>query len=642
VPNPCPHPGKPGQDGRPAGGVRGSAVALRLARRPSRLAAVAVAALTAAGLGMGAPSGAAAAAGPATTAAATGSPQAAAATSTATAVSVVVMAQAGLEAAVQRQAVDLGLRIGRRLGIVHGFTAQGSAAAAALLARTPGVVSVTPDRTVRPMSVTPTVGYDPADTGTPSAISRITGAQDAWAAGWTGAGVDVAVIDTGVAPVPGLNAPGQVITGPDLSLDASGTTTPGVDAYGHGTFMAGLIAGRDPGTTASAAGCTTCLNSSGYSDTTKYVGMAPGARIVNVRVGAADGAADVSQVIAAIDWVTQHAHDPGMNIRVLNLSFGTASTQGYQVDPLAQAAEQAWRHGIVVVAAAGNDGSAASSLADPAYDPFLLAVGGDDPKRTLTTVDDRVPTFAQHGTKARPVDVIAPAAHVLGLRVPGSYVDTLASNTGQVGTRFQLGSGTSQATAVVSGLVALLAQKYPHATPDQLKYQLEVTATPLNAAAGSSPGLLYHRGHGIADAATALSATLPRVMQVGPRSTGLGALDASRGGVYLVDGGVALTGQRDIFGKPFSSAAMANAQSAAASWTGGIWNGTRWTGDGWSGGAWTTSTWTGSDWAGVRWTGVRWTGMTWDGVRWTGSGWTGVRWTGASWTDARWSSASWS
>ena len=166
------------------------------------------------------------------------------------------------------------------------------------------------------------------------------------------------MIDTGVARVPGLNATGKVIDGPDLSFDSPATAMRGVDAFGHGTHMASIIAGRDSTAVASATGCTTCLNASGYSDTTKFVGVAPNARIINVKVGAADGATDVSQVIAAIDWVTQHAKDPGMNIRVLNLSFGTESLQAYTVDPLAQAAEQAWKRGIIVVAAAGNDGRA--------------------------------------------------------------------------------------------------------------------------------------------------------------------------------------------------------------------------------------------------------------------------------------------
>ncbi|HET9654524.1 MAG TPA: S8 family serine peptidase [Kineosporiaceae bacterium] len=572
------------------------------------------------------------------------------ATAAATDGSFVVLARPGQEADASRRATELGLRVTRRLDIVHGFAVQGPVQASARLASTTTVLSVTPDRSVRPMSlpmsgVAP-LGYAPADTGSPSAVSRITGAQDAWAAGWTGAGIDVAVIDTGVAPVPGLSAPGQVVTGPDLSLDAPGSPVPGLDAYGHGTFMAGLIAGRDASAHASAAGCTTCLNASGYSDTTTYVGMAPDARIVNVKVGAADGAADVSQVIAAIDWVTQHAHDPGMNIRVLNLSFGTGSSQPYTVDPLAQAAEQAWRHGIVVVAAAGNEGRSASSLADPAYDPFLLAVGGDETNGTLDRADDRVPSFAQHGTLARPVDVIAPATHLLGLRVPGSYVDTLPDNTGQVGSRFQRGSGTSQAAAIVSGLVALLAQKYPAATPDQLKALVLGTAAPLRAPA-SSPGLLHYRGHGIAQAGAALSQPLQPAPQAGTPSTGLGTLDAARGGVYLVEGGVPLIGQQDIFGRPFSGSAMAAAQARAAAWSGGAWNGVRWTGAGWSGGAWAATTWTGVDWAGVRWTGVRWTGVrwtgtAWEGVRWTGSGWSGVRWTGSVWAGGPWSGAGWS
>jgi len=255
---------------------------------------------------------------------------------------VVVTAAAGREPAAERSAIALGGRVTRRLGIINGFAATLPAAALARLAALPDVTAVSPDRAMTPLSVLPSLGYDPADAGSMSSTTQLVGAQSAWAAGYTGAGVDVAVIDTGVAKVPGLDAAGKVIDGPDLSFDASGSATPGVDAFGHGTFMAGIIAGRDATATASATGCTTCLNASGYSDTTKYVGVAPDARVINVKVGAADGSTDVSQVIAAIDWVTQHAHDTGINIKVLNLSFGTNSTQAYTLDPLAQAAEQAW------------------------------------------------------------------------------------------------------------------------------------------------------------------------------------------------------------------------------------------------------------------------------------------------------------
>lgn len=590
---------------------------------------------------------------------ASAAPQAAQPTaSTQATVAVVVMAAPGREAAVERAAVKLGAKVTRHLGIIHGFSARMTPAARVRLRAVPGVVSVSADSKVRPQSIVSSLGYDPASLGSSSSVARVVGAQSAWASGITGKGVDVAVIDTGVARVPGLSVAGKVLDGPDLSFDQVNAATPGVDAFGHGTFMAGIIAGRDATATASATGCTTCLNGSGYSDTTKYVGMAPDARIINVKVGAADGASDVSQVIAGIDWVAQHAHDPGLNIRVLNLSFGTNSTQAYTLDPLAQAAEQAWKHGVAVVVAAGNEGKSTQSLADPAYDPYVLAVGGDDTKGTLTITDDVVPNFAQHGTSARPVDVIAPATHLIGLRVPGSFIDTLSTNTGQVGTRFQLGSGTSEATAVVSGVVALLAQKYPSATPDQYKALLNGTASPLPGVGGlpvlqstatsleQSVTVLnalnaHYSGHGIVNGKAALATAPPASRQLATASTGSGTLDGSRGGAYVVHNGISLTGQKDIFGHPFDSAAMALSQTKATSWYGGVWNGSRWTGDGWSGSRWTTASWTGTDWAGGTWAGSRWTGMTWDGSRWSGSGWSGSRWTGAAWDGSRWSSASW-
>src|SRR5262245_18497515 len=92
------------------------------------------------------------------------------------------------------------------------------------------------------------------------------------------------------------------------------------------------------------------------NEKTSFLGMAPDARVVNVKVGDAEGAVDVSQVSAAVDWLVQHRRDPGLNIRVLNIAYGTDSTQPYTVDPLAFAVEQAVKAGIVVVAAAGNAG----------------------------------------------------------------------------------------------------------------------------------------------------------------------------------------------------------------------------------------------------------------------------------------------
>ena len=297
-----------------------------------------------------------------------------------------------------------------------------------------------------------------------------------------------------------------------------------------------------------------------------------------------------------------------------------------------------------MVAAAGNDGRSTRNLASPAYDPYVLAVGAVDPKGTLAADDDVVASFAQHGTTTRPVDVVAPGVSVLGLRVPGSFVDTMSGNVGKVGTRFQRGSGTSEATAAVSGLAALLAQKFPTANPDAIKALIKNTATPLiqGAATATSPGTSLYSGRGIPNVDKALAVTSIAASQAYTDSTGTGTLDATRGGVYVVSAnGVALTGQKDIFGKAFNSAGMATLQANGSAWTGGIWNGSRWTGDSWSGSRWSGTTWTGSDWSGSAWSGSRWSGMLWDGSRWSGTSWSGSRWTGAGWSGSRWSSAGW-
>ena len=156
------------------------------------------------------------------------------------------MTAPGRRTVVERAAAGLGLTVTRQLPIINGFAATGPATAVAGLGAVAGVVSLSPDARMTPMSLVPALGYDPADTGSLSAVSQIVGAQSAWAGGITGKGVDVALIDTGVTPVSGLAGAGQVLTRPDLSFDATGAATPGLDAYGHGTFMAGLIAGQRP------------------------------------------------------------------------------------------------------------------------------------------------------------------------------------------------------------------------------------------------------------------------------------------------------------------------------------------------------------------------------------------------------------
>ena len=263
----------------------------------------------------------------------------------------------------------------------------------------------------------------------------------------------------------GLAGDGKIVYGPDLSFESQSPDLTDLDTNGHGTFMAGIIAGKDGALTEP------------YADApaSAFRGMAPDARIVSLKVGVADGGTDVSQVIAAIDWVVQHKNDGDLNIRVINLSYGTNSAQDATVDPLAFAAERAWKAGIVVVVAGGNYGfqshmSNAPALADPAIDRYVLAVGASDSVGTANPLDDKVPAFSPWPKRGatRSVDLIAPGTHIVSLRVPNSYIDENHPE-GRVGSRYFRGSGTSESAAMTSGAAALILQKYPDASPDQIK-----------------------------------------------------------------------------------------------------------------------------------------------------------------------------
>ncbi|MDZ4826848.1 MAG: S8 family serine peptidase, partial [Actinomycetota bacterium] len=301
----------------------------------------------------------------------------------------------------------------------------------------------------------------------------------------TGQGVDVAVVDTGVNDVAGTN----LVQGPDFS--GTGSAAAAADTFGHGTHMASIIASRSA----------------------VYPGIAPDARIVSLKVGGYDGRADDDQVIAALDWATAHHSVDGFNIRVVNLAYGSPSDSG----ALSAAVQRAWDAGIVVVTAAGNDGGAITA---PGSNPNVITVGAVETQGTLATADDSVPDYSAGGTDRAP-DVVAPGQHVPGVRTPGSFVDkgvhdhlvrvarehdvaiaTLGPDddvydwaTNEVIPALRAacvdepspylsrthvkGTGTSEATAVVSGAVALMLSANPALTPAQVKAVLTESAVPV-------------------------------------------------------------------------------------------------------------------------------------------------------------------
>ena len=497
----------------------------------------------------------------------------------------------------ERTVEQVGGRVTSDLPIVNGFSATVPTESIPTLATTPGVRVLSLDRRMQPQGS--------SSTGIKSVFNKVVGTDAMAADGYTGRGVRVAVIDTGIAAVPDLA--GRIVPVTD---DVTGAVSACQnlsgeqgcdDSFGHGTFVAGLIAGD------------------GTSSGGRWKGAAPEAELVSVKIAGRSGAADVSKVIAAIQWVVSFKDRYG--IRVVNLSLGTDGTQSYTVDPLNYAVERAWDAGIVVVVSASNRGPAAGTIAKPGDDPLVVTVGATDDLGTVGHGDDVVPDFTSRGPTAadglaKP-DVTAPGAHVVSLRAPGSEIDTRFTN--YVDGAYRQGSGTSMAAGVVSGAVATMLQANPTMSPNRAKFALMSTAR----RDGSTDPLVV--GAGTIDArAAAFSAPAGEANQGVVRSNGLGTLDASRGTVRVqaddpmrtvVEG--ALTAQLLLW-DPIA-------------FTGSSWYGSSWYGSSWYGSSWYGSSWYGSSWYGSSWYGSSWYGSSWYGSSWYGSSWYGSSWYGSSW-----------
>ncbi|HEU4398778.1 MAG TPA: S8 family peptidase [Actinomycetota bacterium] len=487
-------------------------------------------------------------------------------------------ADRGPELAVQR----LGGRVTRALPIVAGFAATlPGGRAAAELARLPGVRAVTPDREVRVQATTTAAVGDQIR----SVYPKVVRADDAWRNGVTGQGVTVAVVDTGIAQVPDLAGRVVQVTqglGPPKPCKNLSGELNCDDAYGHGTFVAGAIAGN------------------GASSGGRWKGVAPAAKVLSVKIAGANGAADVSNVLAAIQWVVSFKDDYG--IRVLNLSLGTDSTQTYRTDPFNYAVERAWDAGIAVVVAASNRGPDPGTIAKPGDDPWVITVGATDDRGTTTLSDDLLPDFTGRGATAadglpKP-DVVAPGAHIVSLRAPGSTVDT--TYPWYVDGSYRRGSGTSMATGVVSGAVALLLQANPAATPNRVKYALTATA---REAASDDPLAV---GAGVVDAYRASFSAPPGEANQGlDRSNGMGGIGGSRGSVQTQADDPLLTVLGSVFGVTLTAQLLL--------WNPGVYVNANWR----------PADWYLSTWALFRFYRLGWYGSDWPGSRWHGSTWYG-------------------
>jgi serine protease AprX len=346
-----------------------------------------------------------------------------------------------------------------------------------------------------PLSVIEAIENDPSITyispnrptaGSLDVVDPTVNATFAWQYGFDGTGVGVAIIDSGVSLKRDLlnrdNLSSRVVYSESFVAGEDPS-----DLYGHGTHVAGIVGGSG-------------ADSSGSTFTRTFRGVAPNANIINLKVLDLNGMGNDSDVISAIQRAIQLKNT--YNIRIMNLSLGRPVYESYKLDPLCQAVEQAWKAGIVVVLAAGNYGrddnrrtKGYGTIASPGNDPYVITVGATTTNGTVSRLDDKVATFSSKGPTlvdhiVKP-DLVAPGNNVVSLlssptctlvtKYPRTQVNTATYETlGTYGTTmgsyFRL-SGTSMATPVVSGAAALLLQKQPTLTPDQIKARLMKTAT---------------------------------------------------------------------------------------------------------------------------------------------------------------------
>jgi serine protease AprX len=455
---------------------------------------------------------------------------------------VVVLEKPGAGNGPEQSVRDLGGRVVREIPLVHGFSARVPRSAVRALRGARGIKSVNRDRAFHLRSTSDVL---PATVSTTLDSLRGTIGAD----GASGGRTDVALVDSGVSPVGSLA--GRVVNGPDFSDDADVDELRGLDAFGHGTHLAGIVAA-----------------------------VAPKARIVNVKVADSDGSTSLSRLLAGIDWVARRGDRGKLDVRVMNLAFGAQNDGSYRSDPLAYAVEQAWQDGLVVVASAGNGGADATGLDSPAYDPYVVAVGALDTGGTDTLADDGVATFSSSGSATRGPDVVAPGTAILSERVRGSFLDE-AFPAARIGGGFR-GSGTSQAAAAASGAAALLIGDRPGLDPDEVKALLRSGAHRL-------PGVdSALQGAGVVDVDASEALSVPRRADQ--------HFPLARLGGWL----------RGAVANQFAIENLKGSRWTGSRWTGSRWTGSRWTGSGWSGSRWTGSRWTGSRWTGSRWTSIDW------------------------------------
>lgn len=405
--------------------------------------------------------------------------------------------------------------------------------------------------------------------------------------GNTGQGVGVAVVDTGIAPLPDFGT--RLQDGVDITTGSPNGKT---DEFGHGTFVAGLIAGN------------------GASSKGKYIGEAPGANLIPVKVAGSDGETNVSTVIQGLQWIKDNRTQG--NIRVINMSLGAIPPGPTALNPLDQAVEAMWRDGFIVVTSAGNNGALGANgfptgtITSPGDDPLVITVGALNDAHTVTPADDSVAAFSSNGPTSwdgwwKP-DLLAPGTSVISV-IPTSSTIWTTYDTARIGQTNFIGSGTSFAAAITSGAAAMLVTENPTASPSNVKAAL-LTTTNAGPAPPQNP---FQQGHGVLNVARAIAEP---PIDITPDFTGLLTPPSV---IDLVStqaaSGWASTTEGPLYPLPYSGLAtlpVGGAVFESTAWNSTAWNSTAWNSTAWNSTAWNSTAWNSTAWNSTAWNSTAW------------------------------------
>lgn len=443
-------------------------------------------------------------------------------------------------------------------------------------------------------------------------------ADDAWGKGYTGAGVGVAVVDTGISPsghedFKGRDGNSRVIAEVAVNANTSNVT----DGYGHGTHVAGIVGGD------------------GDLARGKYIGIAPEAMLINVKVADDAGNASLADVIAGLEFV--YNNKDAFNIRVANLSLHSSVAQSYRTDPLCAAAELLWLNGVFVVAAAGNNGGAPDAVGYcPGNDPFLMTVGSIDDGGTTSYGDDVPTTWSSFGVTQdgfRKPELLTPGRGIVSTIDSNSYLyDTYPDKV--VDKEYFDLSGTSMSAGVMSGVAALVLERRPDWTPGELKCTLITTSRSLPGSNGSF--------------------SVPRAGNASGQSSPECNSDAGLTPSFLLSqapvaqvGVVAFVlGEED----PLKAAAEVGLDVDAAGIRGFDLDTVDWSAIKWSAIKWSAIKWSAVEWDAIKWSAIKWAAVDFDAIKWSAEvdfaaiKWSAIKWSGSSvdFDAIKWSAIKWS